>query len=278
MLSSSNMPHILGKSTTQLIMLDVIIALVPAILVLFVFFGINSLLVVTTSVTTCVLFEFFCARYWLKTGNTTKDLSAIVTGLLLAFCLPQNLPLWMVIVGAFVAVVAAKMAFGGIGMNIFNPALAGRAFLFLSFPVEMTSWPASKDLSFIGGLNELWVVAMLIGFAYLLYKKVIGWQVPVIYVVTFFGCMFYGSGREVDYATFMHILSGGLLVGAIFMATDYVTSPMSLKGKVIFAVGCGVLTYVIDVESVMFAILIMNVFVPLIDKRTRPKIFGTGRR
>lgn len=333
MLSSSNSPHILDKTSTRSIMLDVIIALIPALAVSILFFGLNAILVVITSITSCIAFEYLCSVYWLKTKNNTSDLSAALTGLLLAFCLPSNIPLWMVVIGAFMAIVVSKMAFGGLGMNIFNPALVGRTFLFLSFPVQMTSWPKPNIKDFLnydvqtgataleimkysdastsatrldnndflsnlpnyfdmfigemsGSLGEISVAALLLGFFYLLYKKIITWHIPVFYVATFFAIMFvisYNSAETIKYNSYMHMLTGGLLLGAIFMATDYVTSPINLKGKIIYAVCCGVLTAFIRInsvymEGVAFAILIMNAFVPFIDKITTPKIFGTGRK
>lgn len=333
MLNSSNAPHMLENTTTKSIMLDVIIALIPALLVSIIFFGLNAILVVITAIASCVAFEYFCSLFWLKSKNYTSDLSVVVTGILLAFCLPSNIPLWMVVIGSGMAIVVAKMAFGGLGMNIFNPALVGRTFLFLSFPIQMTSWPKPNINDFMnydvqtgataleiikysdastsatrldnndflqnlpdyydmfigymsGSLGEISVAALLVGFLYLLYKKIITWHVPVIYVGTVFALMYllsYTSAEPIKYNSYMHVLSGGLLLGAIFMATDYVTSPMSLKGKIVFAIGCGVLTVFIRVnsvymEGVAFSILIMNAFVPLIDKYTTPKVFGTRRK
>lgn len=332
-LSKSTAPHILSNVTTKSIMKDVIIALLPSLLVSILFFGVAAALVVATSVAACILFEHLCSKYWFKTKkNSTGDLSAIVTGLLLAFCLPSSLPVWMIIIGAFFAIVVTKMSFGGLGKNIFNPALAGRTFLFLSFPVQMTSWPKPNIKDFLnvdtqtgatalevikysdastsatrldnseflssipsyfemiigkmsGSIGEISALAIVIGFIYLLHKKVITWHVPVFYVVTVFVVMYaisHYSAEEFKYNSFMHILSGGLLLGAVFMATDYSTSPMSLKGKIIFAVGCGLLTvfirlFSVYMEGVAFAILVMNAFVPLIDKFSVPRIFGAGR-
>ncbi|MDR1694311.1 MAG: RnfABCDGE type electron transport complex subunit D [Lactobacillaceae bacterium] len=328
-----NPPHVIDKTSTKSIMLDVIIAMIPAMAVSVLFFGLNAMLVIITSVTACIALEYMCSIYWLKTKNNTQDLSAIVTGILLAFCLPGNLPLWMVIIGAFIAIVVTKMAFGGLGRNIFNPALAGRTFLFLAFPVQMTLWPKPNlrdfwnydiktgataleiikysDVStsatrldnneylsslpdyydmFIGyisgSVGEISVAAILIGFFYLLYKKVITWHVPVFYMGTVFLIMYavsLNSAEPIKYNSFLHVLSGGLMLGAVFMATDYTTSPMTAFGRIIFAVGCGVLTVLIRLnsvymEGVAFSILIMNAFVPLIDKFTKPRIFGTGRK
>lgn len=333
MLNISNPPHILRPRTTKQIMLDVIIALIPAFLVSALFFGINAILVIVTSVTACVVFEYLSSRFWFKTKDYTSDLSSVITGLLMAFCLPATIPLWMIIIGAFIAIVVTKMAFGGIGKNIFNPALVGRTFLFLSFPIQMTRWPKpnmndfwnydtqtgataleiikysdvttsatrldnnhflSNIPSFFemfigqmsGSIGEISVAAILLGFIYLLYKKVITWHVPITYVGTVFFIMFaiaHNSDEPFKYNYYMHVLSGGLLLGAVFMATDFVTSPMTLKGKIVFAIGCGVLTVFIRLnsvymEGVAFAILIMNAFVPLIDNMTTPKIFGTRKK
>ena len=315
----STSPHINSKNTTQKIMRDVIVALTPAMFVALIMFGINALVVLITAICSCVVFEYFLSRK-LGLKNTTSDLSAVVTGILLALNLPSTMPIWMVIVGSFMAIGVAKMAFGGIGKNIFNPALVGRVFLFISFPVQMTTWvkphlldffnvdastaatplnvlkhlEGSETLSFgywdlflghIGGsMGETSVLALLIGFLWLLKEKIISWHIPVYYVGSFTLCMLAtviitGSAR---FDVLAQLLSGGLMLGAIFMATDYTTSPMTKKGKIIFAVGCGVLTYIIRVfgsypEGVSFAILIMNAFVPLIDKSCPQYIYGTRR-
>ena len=304
MLKISTTPHIFSPVTTQSLMRDVLIALTPAIIVALLMFGISALKVLLTSVAACVMFEYLITRYLLKTANTIRDCSAMITGVLLAFNLPSSMPAWMILVGAFVAIGITKMAFGGLGKNIFNPALAGRVFLFISFPVQMTTWPKPDFLNFMnidaetapttlnilkhindtgsagfrnaasslpdygqmlignmgGCLGEVSALALFLGLLYLLWRRVITWHIPFYYVSTFF-----------------------LLTGAFFMATDYVTTPMTRKGQVIFAVGCGILTYVIRFysaypEGVSFAILIMNAFVPLIDKLTPQRVYGTRRR
>lgn len=326
MLKVSTAPHMNSTVTTQTIMRDVIIALIPAILAALIFFGIGALKVILTAVAGCVLCEYLFCKYLFKTQNTTTDYSAIITGLLLAFNLPSNMPIWMILVGCFVSIGIAKMAFGGLGKNIFNPALVGRVFLFISFPVQMTSWPKPEILKFfnldvetsattlgiikhldaessatglaknlpnywqmftgdIGGcIGEVSAIALLIGLFYMLYRKVITWHIPFYYITTVF--MFTGImwliSDNIQFEPITQILSGGLMLGAIFMATDYVTSPMSKKGQVMFAVGCGLLTVIIRVysaypEGVSFAILIMNAFVPLIDRYTAPHVFGTRR-
>ncbi|MBR1605867.1 MAG: RnfABCDGE type electron transport complex subunit D [Alphaproteobacteria bacterium] len=320
MFKMSTSPHINSKQTTQTIMRDVIVALSPAIFAALCFFGINALIVLVTSVSSCVFFEYFLSRR-LGLKNNTFDLSAIVTGVLLALNLPATMPIWMTILGAFMAIGVAKMAFGGIGKNIFNPALVGRVFLFISFPVQMTTWVKPHVLEFFnldaataatplaslkhltvaeqfntdylslflgnigGSMGETSALALLIGFIWMLKRKIITWHIPVCYVGSFAVCIFIsalltGSAR---FDVLAHILSGGLLLGAIFMATDYTTSPMTKKGKIIFAVGCGVITYIIRVfgsypEGVSFAILIMNAFVPLIDRYFIQYIYGTGRK
>jgi len=314
----STPPHITSKQTTHKIMRDVIIGLFPAMFAALAVFGFQALLVMVTAVCSCVLFEYWLGRQF-GLGNTTRDFSAIVTGILLALNLPATMPLWMVIIGAFMAIGVAKIAFGGIGKNIFNPALVGRVFLFLSFPVQMTTWIKPRVFEFFsvdastaatplnvlkhlnkedmlsfdyldllmgnigGSMGETSALAILIGFFWLLKRKIIKWHIPVYYIGSFALCMVItqiitGSNR---FDVTAHILSGGLMLGAVFMATDYTTSPMTEKGKIIFAVGCGILTYIIRVfgvypEGVSFAILIMNAFVPLIDKYCVQYIYGTG--
>lgn len=316
----STSPHMNSQQTTQTIMRDVIVALTPAMLVSLFMFGIQALIVLATSVASCVFFEYFFARR-LKLKNTTSDLSAVVTGVLLALNLPATMPIWMTVIGAFMAIVVAKMAFGGIGKNIFNPALVGRVFLFISFPVQMTTWMTPRFMDFFnidamtaatplnilkhlgageqlttgywdlfignigGSMGETSVLAILLGLFWLLKQKIITWHIPVFYLGSFTVCMFLseivtGAPR---FDVLAHLLSGGLMLGAVFMATDYTTSPMTKKGKIIFAVGCGVLTYIIRVfgsypEGVSFAILIMNAFVPLIDKYCHQYVYGTGRK
>lgn len=316
----SSSPHINSKETTQKIMRDVVVALSPAMFAALCLFGLNALIVLVTSVSSCVLFEYLLApRLGIK--QTVYDLSAVVTGILLALNLPATMPIWMVILGAFMAIGVAKMPFGGIGKNIFNPALVGRVFLFVSFPVQMTTWIQPTLLNFwtvdaataatplgilkhladtetlpisvwdvfvghVGGsMGETSALALLIGFIWLLKEKIIKWHIPVYFVGSFAVLMFLhgmisGSPR---FDVLTQVFSGGLLLGAVFMATDYTTSPMSKKGKIIFAVGCGVITYIIRAyasypEGVSFAILIMNAFVPLIDKYCPQYVYGTRRK
>lgn len=321
MLKISTAPHMQTKQDTRSIMRDVIIALMPAGLTAILFFGLNALLVILTSVAACMAFEYLANRYWFKKGNTVQDLSAIVTGLLLAYNLPSSMPLWMILIGAFMAIVIGKLCYGGLGKNIFNPALVGRVFLFISFPVQMTMWPKPQFMALLetdaqtgattlgilkhldsqtvaelpsrlqmflgntgGCIGEVSALALLLGLAYMLWRKVITWHIPLYYIGTVFvlTAAMWLFTRDIRYEPLTHILSGGLMLGAIFMATDYTTSPMTRKGQVLFAVCCGILTVIIRLwsaypEGVSFAILIMNAFVPLIDKYIQPRFYGQRR-
>ena len=327
MLNFSTSPHMYSAKTTKGIMLDVIIALLPAFIASLLFFGLQSLLVCITSVASCVSVEYLLQKYALKQTPQVGNLSAVVTGLLLAFNLPCDIPPVLVLLAAFVAIGIAKLPYGGLGKNIFNPALVGRVFLFVAFPAYMSSWPKPRFMEFFntdvvtsatplnvmkysdaatsatrlsemmpdylqmflgdsgGCLGETSALALLSGLAYLLWRKVIKWHIPAFYIGTVF-VMFaisYIATNNIKYDPLAQILSGGLMLGAIFMATDYTTSPMTSKGKIVFAVGCGVLTFVIREyssypEGVSFAILIMNAFVPLIDRIYQPRLFGTRRK
>ncbi|MDS1005287.1 RnfABCDGE type electron transport complex subunit D [Clostridium sp. FAM 1755] len=303
MYTLSSSPHIRSKDSVQSIMRDVIIALLPAAIAGVYFFKLQALLVILTAVISCVAAEYI----WEKaTGRDISigDLSAVVTGMLLAFNVPPTLPLWMIVIGSFFTIIVVKQFFGGIGQNIVNPALAGRAFLLASWPVAMTTWTvdgvttatplamlkgapgdlptlASAFLGHIGGcIGETSALALLIGFAYLLYRRIITWHIPVTYVATVFilttiiGRNGFMSGNAI-----YEIFVGGLMLGSIFMATDYTTSPMTKKGQVIFAIGCGLITTVIRIfggypEGVSYSILLMNLCVPLIDKFVTPRVFG----
>ncbi len=306
-------------------MYGVVVALVPALLVSFLYFGLGSAIVCATSVAACVVFEWAINKYLLKNSSCTVcDGSAILTGLLLGFNLPSNLPVWIVIIGALVAIGVAKMTFGGLGSNLFNPALVGRCFLLVSFPAQMTSWPKVGQLtsyldaetgatplsvmktaikqsdasllnqlpdSFhlllgndmaggVGTIGEVCALALLVGFAYMLWKRIITWHIPVSIIATVFVFSDLLHLANPVYASPVAVvLSGGLMLGAIFMATDYVTSPMCAKGQIIYGVGIGVLTIVIRnwgsyPEGMSFAILIMNAFTPLINTYVKPKRFG----
>src|SRR5574344_189576 len=317
-------PHVHGNDTVEKNMYGVIIALIPALLVSFFYFGIGSAIVCATSVISCVFFEWFITKYILKRNRSTiSDGSAILTGLLLGFNLPSNLPVWIIIIGALFAIGIAKMTFGGLGNNIFNPALIGRCALLVAFPAQMTSWPKAGQLtsyldaetgatplsvmktaiktgdsslltqlpdSFhlllgqasegMGTIGEVCALALLLGLVYMLWKKIITWHIPVSIIATVFifsGLMHIANPVYADPLTV--IFSGGLMLGSIFMATDYVTSPMTGRGQLIYGVAIGFLTVVIRnwgayPEGMSFAILIMNAFTPLINTYVKPKRFG----
>ncbi|MCK4532216.1 RnfABCDGE type electron transport complex subunit D [bacterium] len=293
-------PHIKGKESIFSIMLDVIIALFPALIVSIYLFGWYALMLVLISVVFCVGTEFFSQKLF-KKEITINDLSAVVTGILLAFVLPPNAPLWMIAIGAVVSILLGKQVFGGLGHNLFNPALVGRAVLLVSWPIQMTTWvtpfdgvtsasplniikmglneplPSYLNLFLgnrVGCLGETSVLALLIGAGYLLYKKHIKLYTPLSFIGTVAVLSAVLGGNVL-----FNIMSGGIILGAFFMATDMVTSPLTKKGKVVFGLGCGLLTVLIRFkggtpEGVCYAILIMNMFVPLIDRYTKPKKFG----
>ena len=301
----SSSPHIRTPRGTQQIMLDVIIALMPALIAAVIFFGIKPLIVTAVSVVSCVVFEFGY-RKLLKKNPSYMDLSAVVTGILLAYCLPYTFPWWAVIIGAFFSIVLVKQLFGGIGKNIWNPALAGRAFLLISYAVLMTTWSDGPDAAtyatplaslhagnlapdslwnmFIGNIGgsfgEVSALALLIGGAWLVYRKVISLRIPAAYIGTVAVLtLIFSRGNNHFLWMLQNVLSGGLLLGAIFMATDYCTSPVTPNGQLIFGVGCGLLTVLIRYfggypEGVSFAILIMNCCTWLIDQHTAPRRFG----
>ena len=318
-------PHAHGTDSVEKNMYGVIIALLPALLASFWFFGLGSVVVCLASVLACIFFEWAITRYIMKREPSLTDGSAIVTGLLLGMNLPSNFPIWMIIIGALVAIGIGKMTFGGLGCNPFNPALVGRCFLLVSFPAAMTSWPIegqwtsyvdaetgatplslmktaikTGDSSILdqlpssfemllgntsnglgaGTIGEICALALIIGLCYMLWKKIITWHIPVSIICTVF--VFSGLLHLASpvYANPVQVvLSGGLLLGAIFMATDYVTSPMTAKGQLIYGVSIGLLTVVIRnwgsyPEGMSFAILIMNAFTPLINTYIKPKRFG----
>lgn len=318
-------PHVHNNDSVQRNMYGVLIALIPALLVSLIYFGVGAAIVTLTSVVACVFFEWAITKFILKREkNTILDGSAIITGVLLAFNVPSNLPVWIIIIGALVAIGIGKMTFGGLGCNPFNPALVGRVFLLISFPVQMTSWPkigqltsyidaetAATPLSLMkqavhgdtsaleqlpsafelfigangGSLGEVSALALLIGLVYMLWRRIITWHIPVSILATVF--IFAGLMHLADpvmYASpFVHLFTGGLMLGAIFMATDYVTSPMTHKGMIIYGVCIGFLTVVIRnfgayPEGMSFAILIMNAFTPLINNYCKPKRFGEGKK
>lgn len=299
-------PHVRSAKSTKQLMADVVIALMPALVAAIYFFGLPALIHTAVCVASCVFFEWLWEKLF-KLPCTIGDFSAIITGILLAFNMPVSAPYWLGIPGSAFAIIVVKMFFGGLGNNFVNPALAGRVFMLVSWPVLMTGWTKpgftaslvtdavstatplgalaeGGEVTFsymqmflgnIGGcMGEVSTLAILIGFVYLLVRKVITWRIPVIYV----GVVYILStilGQDGLY----HILSGGLMLGAVFMATDYVTSPMSATGHIIYAVGLGILTVVIRVygalpEGVSYSILLMNIVSPLIDTYTKNRIYG----
>jgi electron transport complex protein RnfD len=308
-------PHVFAPRDTTRIMLDVLLALLPALAVSVWVFGWEVLAVTAVSVASCVVFEWLTQKFLMKGPATIGNLSAVVTGMLLAFNLPSTIPLWLVMLGAFFAIVVAKMTFGGLGKNPFNPALVGRVVLLLAYPVQMTTFPAldattgatplalaketlknggsvSEIMAQIdinnlliglksGSFGEVAALALLLGGAYLLLRRVISWHIPVAVLGTMavFSAILWFIAPEAYMPPMFHLLTGGALLGALFMATDYSTSPMTHKGGLIFGVGVGLLTIVIRLwgaypEGMSFAILIMNAVVPLINKYVKPTHFG----
>ena len=315
-------PHEFTGESVSRLMYGVIISLLPALGVSVFYFGLGMIIITSVSILSCFLFEYLIQKYIMKVRPTHLDGSAIITGLLLAFCLPANLPFWMVIIGALAAVGIGKLTFGGLGNNIFNPALVGRVFLFISFPVAMTSWPepgqwfqytdavtgatplgmlkeasgtapAAEVLTQVpstinlflgkmkGSAGEVSALALLIGMIYMLYRRIITWHIPVSILVTVFlftGILWMANPERFADPVF-HLLTGGLMLGAIYMATDYVTSPMTKKGMLIYGAGIGIVTVLIRLfgaypEGVQFAILIFNGFTPLLNKYLKPVRFG----
>ncbi len=315
-------PHIHSGDSVQRNMYGVLIALLPAFLVSLYVFGLGALIVTLTSVAACMITEWAINKFMLRNPDISiLDGSAAITGILLAFNVPSNLPIWIIILGAIFAIGISKMSFGGLGNNPFNPALAGRVFLLLSFPVQMTTWPEIGQLTayadastgatplaimkgvingdahfamdqlpsslqlFLGenagSLGEVSAIALLLGLVFMIWRKIITWHIPVSILVTvavFAGIMHY-INPELYASPLTHILTGGLLLGAVFMATDYVTSPMTHKGMIIYGVAIGALTVIIRLfgaypEGMSFAILIMNAFTPLINMYCKPKRFG----
>lgn len=311
-LFASPSPHIHTADNTRRIMGDVVLALIPALAVSTYVLGLRVLFVTFVAVASCVLFEYLISRLFLKRKATIGDLSAVVTGVLLAFNLPVGIPWWIVVIGALVAIGIGKMTFGGLGCNPFNPALTGRIFLLIAYPVEMTDWttgvpdalsgstmlPAVKyhltslaDVNFAhlfggvmnGSMGEISAIALLVGGIYLLVRKVISWHIPVAVLGTmalFAFATAIGQGDLMWQLPLFHLMAGGAMLGAIFMATDYSTSPMTHKGMLIYGVGIGIITMVIRLwgaypEGMSFAIFIMNAATPLINKYCRPKRLGT---
>lgn len=317
-------PHMHNPHSTRSLMGDVIIALLPALAVSAWVYGLGVLTITAIAITSCVVIEYLIQRFIIRGRETVSNLSAIVTGLLLAFNLPTSIPWWIVVVGAAVAIGVGKMTYGGLGRNPFNPALVGRVFLLIAYPVQMTKFAQptmsgyvdatsgatplasvkslSQDASFSeslgnidfsgmffgfipGSMGEIAAAALLVGGIYLLWRKVITWHIPVSILCTMalfaFAVVFFGGERGAVLYEFpaFHILAGGALLGAIFMATDYVTSPMTHKGMIIYGIGIGAITMIIRLwgaypEGMSFAILIMNGVTPLINKYVKPRRFG----
>lgn len=290
-------PHIRSKFDTRYIMYQVIIALLAPTVAGIIFFGVRALLILIISMLSSMFWQGLVLR--MKKEKGPLDGSALVTGLLLALNLPPSVPWWIPIVGTFIAIVLAKELFGGLGFNIFNPALIARAFLLASWPMEMTTWTApftgitqATPLTLLklhhistpyinlflgnrgGCIGETSVLALLIGAGYLFYRGVIDWRIPIPYVLTV-GILSFILGRD----PLFHMMAGGLILGAFFMATDYTTTPITKVGRIIFGIGCGIITILIRLfggypEGVSYSILFMNAMTPLIDRWTIPKPFG----
>ncbi len=316
-LSVSSTPHIRDKATIESVMLDVIIALAPAMLCGLYYFGLRALIVILLSVGSCVGGEYLF-NLALKKRNTVGDLSAVVTGLLLAFSLPAGTAYYIPVVGGLFAIIIVKMIFGGLGQNFVNPALAARAFLLASFPVAMTNWTVPVNDIFAldavttatpiamlhdpavaftltntdfvnalmgnvgGSIGETSALAIILGGAYLLLRGIITWRIPAMYIGAFFTMALINNDFNASYAAY-ELLLGSVLIGAFFMATDYSSSPMTTKGQIIFGIGCGLLTYTIRTwgaypEGVTYAILLMNLTVPLLDRYLKPNVYGTSKK
>ena len=310
-------PHMHSVESTRSLMRDVLIALIPALVVSTVVYGLDVLKVTAIAVASCVLIEYLIQKYLIKGPSTIGNLSAVITGVLLAFNLPANIPWWIIVVGALVAIGVGKMTFGGLGRNPFNPALVGRVFLLIAYPVQMTSFPQPTMIKFVdtfsgatplaaikaggdvasvdlmsmfggvmaGSLGEIAAAALIVGGGYMLWRKVITWHIPVAVLGTmalfaFVVAIFEGGNPALLYELpAFHLLAGGAMLGAIFMATDYVSSPMTPKGMLIYGVGIGAITMIIRLwgaypEGMSFAILIMNAVTPLINKYVKPRRFG----
>ncbi|MBQ8544871.1 MAG: RnfABCDGE type electron transport complex subunit D [Alistipes sp.] len=311
-------PHMHSPESTKSLMRDVLIALVPAFIVSAYVYGLDALRVTAIAVVSCVLVEYLIQKFLLKGATTIGNLSAVVTGVLLAFNMPANIAWWIVVVGSIVAIGVAKMTFGGLGRNPFNPALVGRVFLLIAYPAQMTSFPqpavdeyvdalagatplaalkaqavAAGDVNLLnmfagvmpGSMGEIAAAALLAGGLYMLWRRVITWHIPVAVLGSMAAFAFVVALAQGGVSSLMyelpafHLLAGGAMLGAIFMATDYVTSPMNPKGMIIYGIGIGLITMVIRQwgaypEGMSFAILIMNAVAPLINKYVKPKRFG----
>ncbi len=320
LLTVSPSPHVHTSDSTQKIMYRVVYAMLPLLVWSVFVFGLAALWVTLIAVVSSLTFEYLIQKFLMKVKPSITDGSALITGLLLAFNVPSNIPWWIIVIGAMAAIGIGKLSFGGLGSNIFNPALVGRVFLLISFPVQMTSWPVNKlsgidgvtsatplglikegisngtpisqiqglpDMTDMllgtdgGSLGEISAFILILGGIYMLWKKVITWHIPVsvIGTVAAIAAIFWLIDSEIYINPLYHILTGGLMLGAIFMATDMVTSPMTPKGQIIFGIGIGLITISIRMfgaypEGISFAILIMNAFTPLINNYVKPKRFG----
>lgn len=324
LLSISASPHVHGDNSVKKIMWGVVYAMVPALLVSIYYFGLDAVRVTLIAVAASIFFEWLFQKFLIKGADTYMDGSAVITGVLLAFNVPSNLPWWIIIIGALVAIGMGKMSFGGIGKNVFNPALVGRVFLLISFPVQMTSWPKASPITdgladaitgptplgivkegldagmtieqvmaqvpsfmqqFVGGiggsLGEVSALALLLGGFYMLWKKIITWEIPlsILLTVVIFSGIFWLIDPTHYVNPVFHLLTGGMMLGAIFMATDMVSSPMSRNGQLVFGVGIGLITVIIRMwgaypEGMSFAILLMNGVTPLLNNAFKPKRFG----
>jgi Na+-translocating ferredoxin:NAD+ oxidoreductase subunit D len=324
MFTISGSPHIHGDESTKKIMYGVVYAMIPAMLVSIYFFGLDAVRVLLIATVSCLFFEWVIQKYLIKGPVTITDGSALVTGILLAFNVPTNLPTWMIIIGALVAIGIAKMSFGGLGKNVFNPALVARVFLLISFPVQMTSWPkpqaitngladvitgptplaivkeglgAGKTFESLqselpgymdyllgqmgGSMGEISAIALILGGLYMIWRKIITWEIPVSILTTvfIFSGILWLIDPQYNADPVFHLLTGGLMLGAIFMATDMVSSPMTRGGQLLYGFGIGLLTILIRIwgaypEGVSFAILLMNAVVPLINRGFKPRRFG----
>ena len=320
-LTVSPSPHVHAGDSTQKIMYRVVYAMIPALIWSVFVFGLDALRVTAIAVVACLAFEYLIQKYLIKQKPTITDGSALITGILLAFNVPSNLPWWIIIIGSLAAIGIGKLSFGGLGSNVFNPALVGRVFLLISFPVQMTSWPvnarsgidavtAATPLSIIkegisngtsiseistqlpstiqmlfgeigGSLGEISALLLILGGLYMIWKKVITWHIPVsiIGTIVVVAGIFWLVNPEVYINPVYHVLTGGLMLGAIFMATDMVSSPMNPKAQIIYGIGIGIITVSIRMfgsypEGISFAILIMNALTPLLNLYIKPKRFG----
>ena len=310
-------PHMHNPHSTQSLMRDVILALLPALGLSVAVYGLSVLYVTAIAVVSCVLVEYLIQKFLVKGAPTICNLSAVVTGILLAFNLPSDIPWWIIVIGAVVAIGVAKMTFGGLGHNPFNPALVGRVFLLIAYPVQMTSFAQPVGDEYVdafagatplaalkakaievgdvnllnmfagimpGSMGEIAAAALLVGGLYMLWRRVITWHIPVAVLgsmaaFAFIVALAQGGGEALYALPAFHLLAGGAMLGAIFMATDYVTSPMTPKGMIIYGIGIGVITMIIRMwgaypEGMSFAILLMNAVTPLINKYVKPRRFG----